>query len=49
MLDVTATTAYGLGGAALARRMSDARFRRGFSLAVAAVLTAAAGLILSRI
>ena len=48
-LDVTATTAYGLGGAALARRMADARFRRGFSLAVAGVLTAAAGLILSRI
>ena len=49
LLDVTATTAYGLGGAALARRMSDARFRRGFSLAVAAVLAAAAGLIVSRI
>jgi threonine/homoserine/homoserine lactone efflux protein len=48
-LDVAATTAYGFGGAALARRMSDARFRRGFSLAVAAVLTAAAGLILSRL
>ncbi len=48
-LDVIATTAYGLGGAALARRMSDARFRRGFSIAVAVVLTAAAILILSRI
>ncbi len=48
-LDVTVTTAYGLGGAALARRMSDARFRRGFSLAVAAVLAAAAALILSRL
>jgi threonine/homoserine/homoserine lactone efflux protein len=48
-LDIVATSAYGLGGAALAQRMSDPGFRRGFSLAVAAVLTAAAGLILSRL
>lgn len=48
-LDVLATSAYGLGGAALARRMTEARFRRGFSMAVAAVLTAAAGLIVSRL
>src|SRR4051794_34702848 len=32
-LDVIATTAYGFGGAALARRMSDPQFRKGFSIA----------------
>lgn len=48
-LDVTATTAYGLGGAALSRRMAEPRFRQGFSLATAAVLLAAAGLIVSRL
>jgi threonine/homoserine/homoserine lactone efflux protein len=48
-LDVIATTAYGFGGAALTSRMADLRFRRGFSIAVAAVLTAAAGLIVSRL
>ena len=48
-LDVIATVAYGFGGAALSRRMAQARFRRGFSIAVAAVLTAAAILILSRL
>jgi threonine/homoserine/homoserine lactone efflux protein len=49
LLDVTATTSYGLGGAALARRMNDAKFRRAFNIAVAAVLAAAAALILSRL
>lgn len=49
ILDVTATTAYGFGGAALSRRMTDPRFRKGFSLATAAVLLAAAGLIVSRL
>ena len=48
-LDVAATTAYGFGGAALAAKMDNQRFRRGFSIAVAAVLTAAAGLIISRL
>jgi threonine/homoserine/homoserine lactone efflux protein len=48
-LDVIVTTAYGLGGAALSRRMADARFRRGFAITVALVLTAAAALILSRL
>jgi threonine/homoserine/homoserine lactone efflux protein len=48
-LDVIATTAYGFGGAALASRMAEPRFRRGFSVAVAAVLVAAAGLIVSRL
>jgi threonine/homoserine/homoserine lactone efflux protein len=49
LLDVTATTAYGFGGAALSRRMAEPRFRRGFGIAAAAVLLAAAGLIVSRL
>lgn len=49
ILDVIATTSYGLGGAALARGMADARFRRAFNIAVAVVLAAAAALILSRL
>src|ERR1700761_3009946 len=49
ILDVTATTAYGFGGAALSRKMTEPRFRRWFSLATAAVLLAAAGLIISRL
>jgi threonine/homoserine/homoserine lactone efflux protein len=49
ILDVIATTAYGFGGAALSRRMAEPRFRRGFGVAVAAVLLAAAGLIVSRL
>lgn len=48
-LDAIATTAYGFGGAALSRRMTEPRFRRGFGIAVAAVLLAAAGLIVSRL
>jgi threonine/homoserine/homoserine lactone efflux protein len=48
-LDVAATTAYGLGGAALSRRMTESRFRKGLSLATAGVLLAAAGLIVSRL
>ncbi len=47
-LDVVATTSYGLGGAALAARMERPAFRRGFSLTVAGVFTAAALLILTR-
>jgi threonine/homoserine/homoserine lactone efflux protein len=49
LLDVIATTTYGFGGAALSRRMTEPRFRRGFGVAVAAVLLAAAGLIVSRL
>ena len=49
LLDVIATTAYGFGGAALSRRMAEPKFRRGFGIAVAAVLLAAAGLIVSRL
>jgi len=49
ILDVIATTAYGFGGAALSRRMAEPGFRRGFSLATAVVLLAAAGLIVWRL
>jgi threonine/homoserine/homoserine lactone efflux protein len=48
-LDVIATTAYGFGGAALASRMADPKFRKGFAIAVAVVLMAAAGLIVQRL
>ena len=48
-LDAAAITAYGLGGAALSRRMTEPKFRKGFALATAAVLLAAAGLIVSRL
>jgi threonine/homoserine/homoserine lactone efflux protein len=47
-IDVIGTVSYGFGGAALARRMTDPRFRKRFSVAVAVVLIAAAGLIVSR-
>ena len=49
ILDMIATTAYGFGGAALSRRMAEPGFRRGFSLATAVVLLAAAGLIVWRL
>jgi threonine/homoserine/homoserine lactone efflux protein len=48
-LDVIATLSYGFGGAALAARMTDRTFYRGFSIVVAVVLTLAAGLIVSRV
>ena len=47
-MDVIAMSAYGVGGAALSRRMTSPRFRRGFSLAVGLLLLTAAGLILLR-
>jgi threonine/homoserine/homoserine lactone efflux protein len=46
--DVMAMSAYGLGGAALARRMSEPRFRRGFQIAVGLLLIAAATLMATR-
>ncbi len=46
--DVLAMSAYGLGGAALARRMSEPRFRRGFQIAVGLLLIAAATLMATR-
>jgi len=48
-MDVISMSAYGLGGAALARRMSEPRFRRLFSLATGALLLAASVLIVSRL
>ena len=46
--DVLAMSAYGLGGAALARRMNEPRFRRGFQIAVGLLLVAAATLMATR-
>ena len=48
-MDVLSMSAYGLGGAALARRMSEPRFRRGFALATGGLLLAASVLIVSRL
>lgn len=47
-LDVLAMAAYGLGGAALAIRMGEPRFRRAYGVAVGVLLLLAAALILSR-
>lgn len=47
-MDVMAMSAYGLGGAALAARMTEPRFRRGFSSVVGVLLIAAAILIVLR-
>lgn len=48
-MDVLSMSAYGLGGAALARWMSRPGFRRGFSIFTGILLIAAAVLILSRL
>ena len=48
-MDVMTMTAYGLGGAALARRMNEPRFRRGFGVFVGFLLLTAAALIVSRL
>ena len=48
-MDVISMSAYGLGGAALARRMSEPRFRAGFSVLTGVLLLAAAVLILTRL
>ncbi|MBF0664698.1 MAG: LysE family translocator [Brevundimonas sp.] len=48
-MDVLSMSAYGLGGAALARRMSEPRFQRGFALATGALLLAASVLIVTRL
>jgi threonine/homoserine/homoserine lactone efflux protein len=47
-LDVMSMTAYGYGGAALAARMTEPGFRRGFSLFTGALLVTAALLIAFR-
>jgi threonine/homoserine/homoserine lactone efflux protein len=48
-MDVMSMSAYGLGGAALARRMSEPRFRRGFGVFVGLLLLCASLLIVSRL
>lgn len=48
-MDVVTMSAYGLGGAALAERMSEPRFRRAFGLVVGTLLLTAAVLIVSRL
>ena len=48
-MDVLSMSAYGLGGAALARRMTEPRFRRGFAILTGLLLLAAATLIVSRL
>jgi threonine/homoserine/homoserine lactone efflux protein len=48
-MDVVSMSAYGLGGAALARRMSEPRFRRGFAVFTGLLLVAAAVLIITRL
>jgi len=48
-MDVLSMSAYGLGGAALARRMGEPRFRRGFAILTGLLLLAAATLIVSRL
>lgn len=48
-LDVAAMTAYGLAGAALARRMAQPRFRRAFDAMVGLLLLAVATLIVTRL
>ena len=48
-MDVLSMSAYGLGGAALARRMSEPRFRRGFGIFVGLLLLCASLLIVSRL
>ncbi|NBB15670.1 LysE family transporter [Caulobacter sp. SLTY] len=47
-MDLVTMTAYGLGGAALAERMSQPGFRRIFRFAIGGLLIAAAALILLR-
>lgn len=49
LMDVLTMTTYGFGGAALARRMDEPRFRRGFSVIVGLLLLTAAVLIVSRL
>jgi threonine/homoserine/homoserine lactone efflux protein len=48
-MDLLSMSAYGLGGAALARRMSEPRFRRGFGIFVGVLLLCASLLIVSRL
>lgn len=47
-LDVAAMSAYGLGGAAIASRMTEPQFRRGFSICVGVLLLSAATLMATK-
>lgn len=47
-LDIAAMSAYGLGGAAIAARMTEPRFRRGFSICVGMLLLSAATLMATK-
>jgi threonine/homoserine/homoserine lactone efflux protein len=47
-MDMLTMSAYGLGGAALASRMTEPKFRRRFNILTGLLLLAAAALILSR-
>ncbi len=47
-LDIAAMSAYGLGGAAIASRMTEPRFRRGFSICVGILLLSAAILMATK-
>lgn len=47
-MDMLTMTAYGLGGAALAHRMLEPKFRKAFNFSAGALLLAAAALILTR-
>lgn len=47
-MDLISMSAYGLGGAALAGRMTEPAFRRGFAFVVGGLLIAVAALILTR-
>lgn len=48
-MDVLTMSAYGLGGAALARRMGEPRFRTGFALMTGVLLLSASILIVTRL
>ncbi|MBO9711048.1 MAG: LysE family translocator [Caulobacter sp.] len=47
-MDLISMSSYGLGGAALASRMTEPGFRKGFAIVVGVLLITAAGLIVSR-
>ena len=47
-MDLISMSSYGLGGAALASRMNEPGFRKGFAILVGVLLITAAGLIVSR-
>jgi threonine/homoserine/homoserine lactone efflux protein len=48
-MDALTMSAYGLGGAALARRMGEPRFRKGFALMTGVLLLSASILIVTRL